>query len=113
MCCRNEAEFVSSQKALSIAVRRTSRLPTGDPLTSRQVAQLSYYELATGRSRHVTDWAAEVRDRCTKPMYLKLPFDSNPPSKFTYDMYLVELKDVLVTVLQPLSKKIDTSTTSL
>lgn len=111
MCCRSEQDFITTQKALSVAVRRTSRLPTGEPLSPLEVAQLSYYEMATGRARHVTDWKSEIKDRCTKPLYLKLPFDPNPPSEVTNNMYLAELEDVLIDVMKPLAPKVDTETT--
>lgn len=58
--------------------------------------------MATGRSRHVTDWANEKFKRTERHMYLKLPFDVRQPSPVTNALYLDHLRDELKNFLPPL-----------
>lgn len=90
------------QKCASGALRRTSRLPDGSEIPVAAVAQLSYLEMATGRSRHVTDWANEKHKRTQCCMYLKLPFDVVDPSPVTNSLYLSKLGGDLYHFLHPL-----------
>lgn len=65
MFCRSKADFSTTQKAMTVAIRRTARLPDNTPLTVDNVKQLSYFEMATGRARHVSDWVEEKIKRTT------------------------------------------------
>lgn len=111
MCCRSEFDFVATQKTASVALRRTSRLPDGAQLSASEVAQLSYLEMATGRSRHVTDWANEKVKRTERHMYLKLQFDVRQPSPVTNALYLDHLRDELKNFLPPLVSEANKSLT--
>lgn len=63
VCCMDLSSFKSYFRALSIAVRRTSRWVDGSKLTVKEVAAAAYVELATGRAANVTDWEEEKKKR--------------------------------------------------
>lgn len=104
MCCRDEAEYVLTQKCLSVALRRTTKLPNGEVMPVQAVAAMSYWELATGRSQHVTDWEAEKIKRTTVASHMKLAFDPRPTCPDTNSDFIAELTIVLREVLSPLTK---------
>lgn len=66
-------DVASRLKALSQLVRKAAFSPYGDALTDRQVAALAYYELAFGRSAHVTDWDQERKNRCGPTFHIHMP----------------------------------------
>lgn len=73
--CRLDAEPLEKYlKAVSVAVRRTGRWIDGSELSAAEVAKLAYVELSTGRAKHVTDWADEIKLRCTQATPLIDPF---------------------------------------
>nr|QHA33714.1 RdRp [Murri virus] len=92
ICCLTDDSRKHYFKCVSVAVRRTSRLPDGSRLSIKQVATLAYFELATGRAANLTDWADEKAKRCGP----KLPL-VNP---YTGEDYLPLLKDELDVIVR-------------
>lgn len=105
MCCRSEADFSTTQKALTVAIRRAARLPGNTPLQVDNVTQLSYFKMATGWARHVSDWVEEKRKRTTVKAFLKLPFDTWLSTETTNNQYLDDLRQELMVYLKPLIEK--------
>lgn len=106
-CGRTEKEYVATQKLFSVALRRTRLLPDATPATLEQVTSLAYCEMATGRSRHTSDWLSERCKRTKSRLWLKPPTSTEPPSRTTNDTYLAELKETLRQILPPLVKHIN------
>lgn len=73
-CCMSTTGFRGYFKALSTAVRRTSRWVDGELLDITAVANLAYFELSTGRAGNLTDWGEEVSKRCGPRLVLKNPY---------------------------------------
>nr|DBA44201.1 TPA_asm: RNA-dependent RNA polymerase [Toti-like virus dasyheleae] len=63
-CCMTMSSYQGYCKSISVAVRRTSKWLDGADLTLEQVSALAYFEMATGRAMHKTDWDEERRKRC-------------------------------------------------
>lgn len=72
-CCMNALQYFDYAKAVGLAARRSARWVDGKSLQQDQVCLLSYWELCTGRSGHVSDWEKEKRNRCESYLPLKRP----------------------------------------
>ncbi|QQP42485.1 Hypothetical protein FKW44_017169 [Caligus rogercresseyi] len=72
-CCMSTGAYAKYCKAISTAVRRTSRLPDGTPLDVNQVGAVAYYELAIGRAANLTQWEAEFDKRVGPRLPLTYP----------------------------------------
>lgn len=62
-CCMDRTGFAKYFKAVSVAIRRTSRWVDGEVLGVDDVAAAAYVELGTGRAAWITDWSEERRKR--------------------------------------------------
>lgn len=94
-CCMSSSQYTSYFKAVSTAIRRTSRWPDKMLATLEEVTAAAYWELATGRSRNVSDWDAECEKRTQHRMYLRPPDDVREPSAATDAEYRRALRPEL------------------
>lgn len=62
-------------KIMSQIYRKCAKSITGTPLHPEQVAVLAYLELAFGRTKNVTDWAQEQKNRCGTRHHIRSPRD--------------------------------------
>lgn len=100
MCCMDVDAYKDFTKAVSVALRRTAKMPDGRDATMSEVCSLAGWELATGRSLNKSDWVDERRKRTKEYVPLSMPTDGqqNPD---TNAKYIVKLKQVLREVLSP------------
>lgn len=101
-CCMSPAVNLSYFKAVSTAVRRTSKLPSGEQLTLKAVSQLAYWELASGRSTFTSDWQQEITNRTQTKLLLRLP--DAPPGGATYHTHQQYLEDIKTEINQVMSE---------
>lgn len=90
-CCMSEEQYIDFHKALSVAIRRTSRWEDGSVASVKDITAAASWELAIGRSRNTSDWAAEVHNRCHHNFWLRPGESSQPASKATNHQYLQRL----------------------
>lgn len=72
-CCMTSKQYFDYAKSIGLAVRRSARWVDGVQLQQDQVSLLSYWEMCTGRSGHVSDWENEKKNRCHSYLPLKRP----------------------------------------
>lgn len=63
-------------KEISTCIRRTGKLSDGTRIDASVLGALAYWELATGRSKYVTQWHDEVDNRCIGKKHIVLPDDT-------------------------------------
>lgn len=100
MCCMDVETYREFTKAVSVAIRRTSKMPNGRTATMREVCSLAGWELSTGRSLNKSDWVEEKRKRTIEYVPLSLPTDGKQ-DRTTNERYLVRLRRVLREVMSP------------
>lgn len=76
-CCLTTQGFKAYFKAVSVAVRRTSRWLDGSIIDVSQVAATAYFELTIGRAGNLTDWEEEKAKRCGPNLPLRDPFSGH------------------------------------
>lgn len=101
-CCLSPDEDVAYFKAISTAIRRTSRWPSGDAASLEEVAQTAYWELASGRTRYLSDWAEEYAHRVLQPLYLKPAYWPGVANELSTKVYLEELAPFLDDIMAEL-----------
>lgn len=99
-CCLSAAQYFAYAKSVGIAARRCSHWVDGFKLNVQQVCHLSYWEMCTGRSGHVSDWEQEKTNRCTDPIYLKDASQEIPCTKDTNEDILSILKQALLVIMR-------------
>nr|QYV43092.1 MAG: RNA-dependent RNA polymerase [Totiviridae sp.] len=70
-CCLSNTQVPKYFKCISVAIRRTQTLWTGERCTSEEITRLAYWELPIGRDINKSDWEKEKRNRTT-PIPMKL-----------------------------------------
>lgn len=60
-------------KSVGTYIRKCARGIDGQPITADAVGQLAYYDLLYGRSLQVSDWAAEMANRCNATIHIQRP----------------------------------------
>lgn len=108
MCGAGLKHYQAYFKAITTAIRRTSRWPNGDHASIDELVSCAYFELPVGRSINVSDWEAEINKRTHVAMPLKLPHITTPPSKATNDEYIAALYTQLYKMMTQLVTKSDT-----
>lgn len=102
MCCLNEEDYSKLFKSLSVAIRRTSRWPSGRRANLAEVACAGYWEIATGRSRNLSDWTEEKRKRTEQVVWLCPPEHVGPRTEASNRAYLADLTPILVDIMREL-----------
>lgn len=97
-CCLSPMGYYKYAKNIGMAVRRSGRWINGVKLTQRQVCKLSYWEMCTGRSGHVSDWEQEEKNRCESFMPLKPPLSDGEGDHSTNEQVLAMLEEEFYTI---------------
>lgn len=101
-CCLRKDQYPKYWKAVSTALRRTSRWEDGSAATLRDVVACSYFELPIGRSSNVSDWAEECSKRTKRVVHLKPPEVECVADLNTNTEYVTSLGSVLDGVMDEL-----------
>lgn len=72
-------------KSLSNCLRRCCLTPDGEKIDDQLVIRYAYWELAVGRSRMVSDWQEERRNRCSQTYHIHSKIDSDGYMKWRKD----------------------------
>lgn len=96
-CCMNLESHKTYFKAISVAIRRTSRWPDGKHADAEQVANLAYTELSIGRSINKVDWEDEKKKRIGPVLPLINPYD-----KTDFLIYVERVLENLMSTFLPI-----------
>ncbi|BBQ05098.1 RNA-dependent RNA polymerase [Culex vishnui subgroup totivirus] len=100
-CCLDVKSYQAIMKAVSIAIRRTSRFPDGKEASLDEITSMAGWELATGRSENKTDWEDELDKRTKRVLNLGSPLIEEKDCETNKD-YVDDLKVELRTIMQEL-----------
>lgn len=101
-CCMRVDDFKGYFKAISTAIRRTSRWPDGSKATLKEVTQCAYWEMCTGRALNTSDWAKECINRTTDRLDLAPPEWEGHSDEVSNAAFLAELKPHVVDIINEL-----------
>lgn len=98
-CCLSTDSYVEYFKAITVAARRTGKLPNGYELSTRDIGLLAYWEMSSGRGIFISDWEEEKDKRINKCIHMR-PFGSEEaPSEATNEAFLAQLKPVMQQII--------------
>lgn len=104
-CCMSSKQYFKYAKAVGIAVRRCGKWYDGSVLTKEDVCLLSYWEMCTGRSGHVSDWQQEYVNRIQSYIPLKPPEVVVEATRETNKLMLVRLRKQLMAIFDRMINK--------
>lgn len=102
LCCLDESSYAAVHKAISVALRRTSRWFDGTEVRVHQIAMCAGWELSIGRSGNVSDWREEEEKRTKKYAWLKPGELARPADRETNTLYLDRLQQELEDIFSEL-----------
>lgn len=91
-CCLSERQYYDYTKSVGVTVRRCSRWVDGSNLSQKNICELSYWEMCLGRLTNKSDWEQEKQNRCTVPLPLKMPHDTEAATMESNAKFLTRLK---------------------
>lgn len=100
-CCLDVTNYQEIMKAISIAIRRTSRFPDGREASLDEITSMAGWELATGRSENRTNWEEELDKRTKRVLNLGSPL-LEEKNQDTNQEYVEDLKVELRGIMQEL-----------
>lgn len=102
-CCMAPGNTHKYFKAVTTALRRTSRWPDGQKATIEEVTACSYWEMAAGRGIFSSDWKKEKKNRVNNRLYLALPDEgSSTTNDETHRRYLEDVQPEIDAVMAEL-----------
>lgn len=100
-CCLDVTSYQEVMKAISIAIRRTSRFPDRSEASLDEITSMAGWELATGRSGNKTDWEEERTKRTNRVLNLGSPLVESKSGETNCD-YIKDLKVELKAIMEEL-----------
>lgn len=109
-CCLQPIHLNKYFKMITTALRRTSRWQDGSTANLEEVAMCAYWEQCLGRSKMLSDWEKEMKNRTEIKINLRPPLNETIDEKSNED-YLVEFNislDIIFAQLIPTCPVYDT-----